>query len=417
MEENDEYYKEQKKTLNSILYELKRCNTYSRASKFYDKTIKSKKIREIMKTMGLIKINGFSDINLFNKEKKKKEEIAFNIKKIQDYLIRAEQEEKQKEIIKREKLNNTTIKKLNQMTQLNIKQYKEKHPYLPPSIGTYNPNYNSIYKKTKAAFISEKINEKKDNIIKNKSGFNIFKTLSLNHLNNSNDKKYATIETKNINHLIFIEKKEKDKNRSIFSYKTKYPNQYPIISRNKNNTISLNSLSNSNISSKKVFKIIPKIKTNFLIKESENIQNSSINSFKNNSGFYTKQMNSPKNTFESNKIDIFNKTKTYNIDTYFGNKSYVSKNKNLKTSSNNLSKRKKNLSHKTLYIKPSMPSIGYYNPNYDFIKESIPKISFLYHNINEQNDNLSYKKNLLRKIIIKYNTVTEYQVIKDLNKK
>ena len=165
MKKKDELSKEQQIPLKNIINELKKCDSYSRASKFYDKSIKSKKIKNLMKAMGLIKYSEFSEINLFNKIKKKKDIIPFSIEKVHDFLLKEEQEEKQKEIIKREKLNNTVIKKLHQMTELNINHYKYKHPHLPPCIGTYTSNYDSIYKKTKEAIITNNNKDKKDNII------------------------------------------------------------------------------------------------------------------------------------------------------------------------------------------------------------------------------------------------------------
>ena len=59
-----------------------------------------------------------------------------------------------------------------------------------------------------------------------------------------------------------------------------------------------------------------------------------------------------------------------------------------------------------------MPSIGYYNPNYDFIKENMPKICF-YYNIRKYV--FSHKKNLFRKEITKYNINREYEIMKTLN--
>ena len=48
------------------------------------------------------------------------------------------------------------------MTELNIEQHKIKHQYNPPSIGTYNPNYDSIYKKAKATIILENHEDKRN---------------------------------------------------------------------------------------------------------------------------------------------------------------------------------------------------------------------------------------------------------------
>ena len=79
-----------KNIIPNIITELKKNDSYSRSSKFYDKVIKPKKIREILKTMGFLKINGFSEFKIFNKNKIKKDEVPFNIKKIKDYLLREE---------------------------------------------------------------------------------------------------------------------------------------------------------------------------------------------------------------------------------------------------------------------------------------------------------------------------------------
>ena len=403
MKKNNNYSNGEKKTIPSIITELKKCDSYSRSSKFYDKVIKSKKIREIMKTMGLLKISGYSEFKIFTKNKKKKEEIPFSTKKIEDFLIREDQLEKEKEIIKKEKFKNTIIKKLHKMTELNIEHYKMNHQFLPPSIGTYNPNYDSIYKKTKGAIIMESHKEKKENIIKNRSGNNIIKNLSLNNTNNK--KLYSTISSR---HLYTEEKekekeKDRDKNRNIFSYNTNYKNKYPPIFRNKNNYTNYNAKTINSFSSNRKNHFKSRIKKILLKNDNKNNSISSINN----------KSNSSIKKIGENKIDIFNKTRTYtlenNIENIKNKKDNLLKNKN---QNNN-----KNLSYKSIFIKPSMPSIGYYNPKYDIINTNIPKISFLYHNNKNKKDDISYKKNLLRKVITKYNTDRDYEVIKVLNDK
>lgn len=414
MNKKNENKDEEQKTLRSVIHELKKCDAYSRASKFYDKTIKTKKITNIMKAMGLIKINEFSEVQLLNKEKKKKNHIPFSIKKVKDYLLKKEQEERQKEIIKKEKFNNTIAKKLHKMTELSIQEHNRKYSYLPPDIGTYNPKYDSIYKKTKATIISGINKDSKENIIKNKSDLNIAKTLSFNNLNN-NSKLYSTIEAKNRNCFVLTEKNEDNKNKRIFPYNNKFENKYPLINKNKN-FIKFNTLATkptSTFTMKNIFK--SKIKKNILINNAfENDKNNNSISFnKDKSKISSNQYNSSKKLFE--KSDIFCKTKAYN-NSYFKNKKKT-KMKTIKSRNDNLTNSKKNLSLKTILLKPSIPSIGYYNPKYDYIKSSLPKISFLYHNNNNQKDNFSFKKNLLRKIIIKYNINTDYEVITDLNNK
>ena len=410
-------YKQQK-SLPNFLNDLKTYDSYSRSSKFYDKSIKSKKIREIMKTMGLLKNREFSEFEMYNKNKKRNHEIPFNIQKVKSYLLKIERQKKEKEIIKQEKLNNTAIKKLHRMTELNIEHYKNMHPYIPPSIGTYSPNYDSIFKKTQATIILEDNKESKEKNIKKKSRVNILKDFSLKILSNNN--KFNTISTRNTKKVLLSE--EKDNKANILSYKVKDKNIYPLISETKEKSSNFNTLSNGSISStmkKNILKRkkIPKIKNSFFtIKTTNNNNTNSSNrnsseNIKNNSNSSRKKMDN------NNNIDIFNKTRTYNIYSIF-RKSFK-KNKKIKSL---LSRNKNNsmnirtiLSHKTMDVKPSVPSIGYYHPKYDYVKESIPKISFLYHN--KEKNGYEYKKNLLRKIISKYEVNSEYQIIKKLNMK
>ena len=397
------YYKQQQqKNLPSIIIELKKCDSYSRPSKFYDKTIKSKKIREMMKTMGLIKIKGFSELKMFHKSIKRKEEIPFDINKVKEYLLKEEQEKIQKEIDKQEKLNNTVAKKLHKMTELNIEQLKNKHQYLSPSIGTYNPNYDAIYKKPKATIFFEKRKDNSNNLnnlVRNKSGFNMMKNLSLTNINNS--KQFSTISSRNIDHPILTERKTNIKNYSIFSYNIKEKNENPL---SKDQNKNYNTISNIPFSFKKY-----KVKKNIFIKEFENKNNNSTNSIKNNSdsSYSFVKQNS------NNNLDIFSKTRPKNIDSYLGHKN--AQRNNLASRNNEKLNKDKNLTLKTLYIKPELPCIGYYNPKYDIIKANIPKISFLYHNIKK--DDKNYKKYLLRKIMTNYNVEPDYQIIKSLNNK
>ena len=413
MNKKNDYHNEEKrsqeKALHSIIQELKKCDTYSRASKYYNKSIKSRKIRDIMKTMGLIKINGFSEIQLLNKEKKK-EIMPFSIKKVKDFLRNEEKQERKKEIIKKEKFNNTIIKKIQKMTELNIQHYKNKHIYLSPDIGTYNPNYDSIYKKTKTAIITENNTDKKENNIKkNNRESNIIKSLSYYNINNNNSEHFLTIQTKSRKkNLILTDRKEKNENKKIFSYNYKFKSKYPLINNN-NDFIKFNTLTTNHNSSSSLKKNIKKKNKRDILNKNNN--SISFNKDKNKVNFYH-NTNSPKKLLEINNSDIFNKTKTYND-------SYLKINNKIKNNRNNniINANKKHLSHKTIFIKPTIPSIGYYEPKYDFIKSSLPKISFLYHNNNNYNkNNFAYKKNLLRKTILKYNMFTDYQVITDLNK-
>ena len=375
-------YKQQK-SLPNILYELKKCDSYSRSSKFYDKNIKSKKIREIMKTMGFIKCKHFSELELFYKTKKK-EMIPFNSRKVKEYLLREEEKIKERNLIKQEILNNKPIKKLYRMTVLNIEDYKSKHPNKSPSIGTYNPNYDSIYKKSKATLIFAAKESNKNGVRYNLSSKDIIKNKTLLPINKAQ--------------TFINEYKNKDKGNNSssikrFSYNDN-KNKDKKDNSNKFGNINFNTISNTSSRIK-----LASIKRNI---SSEN-KNESMNS------------NSNKNTLKNiNKnIDIFNKTRTY--EPFYENKSKSRNPKLLQLLSRNDKERKKIMSHKTIFIKPTIPSIGYYHPNYDFIKENIPKISFYNHN--DEKDPFAYKKNLLRKIVSKYDVNEEYQVIKSLNSK
>ena len=226
------------------------------------------------------------------------------------------------------------------------------------------------------------------------------KTLSLNNLDNNsnNNKKYSTLETIKIKSLKLLENKGKNRNISIFSYSSKNKNQYPLLNRNKIKNNNLNTISNSPTSSNKKNKNKSRIKNN-LIKDFDKEKNNSI-SFNNSDTYYNQSNYSKKNS-----------------NLYLGNINNKLKNRILLNPTNCNSRiiKGKNLSFKTIFLKPSIPSIGYYHPKYDYIKENIPKISFLSHN--NKKEIISYKKNLLRKIITNYNIYTEYQLIQDLNNK
>ena len=401
----------EQKYLPNIVNELKKCDSYSRTSKFYDKTIKSKKIREIMKTMGAIKINTFSEFKVYQKDKRIVDSKPFNIQKIKNYLLKVDKDEKEKEIIKQKKLNNTVFKKLYRMTVLNIENNKKKHKYETPSLGTYNPNYDAIYKKPKATIIVDNKKDsiektiktnKKYKIFKNKSGINVIKNLYINNIDNDNTKKFSTISSiKDMRD----EKRKDTINSLLFTYKEKLKGKFPKVYRNKDenqnfNTINIFPLSTGRKKTNKIKSIINK---NNLNTQYERQYKTSSNSIKNLHDNLTRSNSSTKNN-----IDIFNKTRTYYIDSYLESR----KKPNI-INKNNSKNKKKNFSHKVLFIKPEMPSIGYYNPNYDFIKENVPKICFLYHNMKK--DDFSYKKNLLRKEITKYNINREYEIVKTLN--
>ena len=55
------------------------------------------------------------------------------------------------------------------------------------------------------------------------------------------------------------------------------------------------------------------------------------------------------------------------------------------------------------------PSFNRYSPNYDFVKNSPAKISFSYHNMD--NNGLNKKKYLLRKLMSSYNVDTEFHIV------
>ena len=357
--------------------------------------------------------------------KKKKVHIPFNLQKVKNYLLNYDKKIKEQENIKKEKFNNTAIKKLYKMTALNIEEFKNKHPYIPPSIGSYSPNYESIYKKTKSTIILDNRKKTDENYFNNKSRINNnTKDLSLKTLNIDNKRKFMTISSRNTKKDLLSE--DKDKKNDISSFNTKYNvSKNPFINDNKENSSNFNTISNVSISSNLKMNIlrrkkIPKIKNFNFNKDNDDKNNNSINSGENSKNKTNKSNSSGKNIL-INTIDIFNKTRPKCLDPYFiNNLQNKIKLKSLdkdKNRTNSWNDKKKNLSHNKMVIKPSQPSIGYYNPNYDFIKESIPKISFLYHNIEKDKDRIEYKKHLLRKIISKYDVNKEYEIIKKLNEK
>ena len=99
-------------------------------------------------------------------------------------------------------------------------------------------------------------------------------------------------------------------------------------------------------------------------------------------------LNSPKKDINSNKINL---------------KKIVSINFNKM-----MSRRDKDFIN---YNSLKIPSFDRYSPKYDLVRKESPKISFSYHNMD--NDESHKKRNLLRKIISSYNVGAEFQMISD----
>jgi hypothetical protein len=57
------------------------------------------------------------------------------------------------------------------------------------------------------------------------------------------------------------------------------------------------------------------------------------------------------------------------------------------------------------------PSFNRYSPNYDFVKNSPAKISFSYHNLD--NNDINKKKLLLNKLIHSYKVDTDFHIFKN----
>lgn len=383
----------------NLLNELKECQNFSKNSKIYTKLFLNKKIDEVIRHIANIKNIETPEMQSDNKPQKKppKIKMPFNISKFKKYLdaetAKLNSKINYKKIMREKYEKSSAIKKIRDMTKINVENYRLLHPEIPPTIGSYSPNYDAIYKKPQVTIFHEKGNLDTNLFLNNNIKRSRLKTENLMPRSNKN---FFNTDISNEN----VKYKKK-----LLSQISVSSIQYPsivtnYITKQKNNdynykTINPNNYTNSN-------KFIHPLATETISNKSFN--NNSINSISNTN----------RRIQRINKILQQNKNKsdlnsTENI--YINNK-----NKNLNKTHKKLIEKEHSLKKIASAIdKPSPPSIGFYSPKYDYVKETIPKISFDKHT--NKKEGSSYKKYLLRKIMTKYDVDENYELIKTLNNK
>ena len=254
-----------------------------------------------------------------------------------------------------------------------IKNYYKKKKYvelITKDPYRYNPNYNAIFKKVPYALISsskkQNINNDKDKRLKsNATSFN----LKINNIRNKT-KDYRTIETDRN-----IKKNQINKSSNINTIKL------PIIKSNYNNNDYCKIKDNNHALR---FSKYGNSKIPWLDDKNEGQENLDqkfiINNNKNNNSLNNKKI---KNKRNHSPID-FDKMMSRK-DNDFVNISSL-----------------------------DIPSFNNYSPNYNYIKDSVAKISFSYHTL--ENNDASKKKYLLKKMISSYNADSDdihYRIIEE----
>ena len=241
-----------------------------------------------------------------------------------------------------------------------IKSYYKKKKYvelITKDPYRYNPNYDAIYKKVPYAYISsnkrQDINDDKEKRLKtNVTSLD----LKINNIR-KNSKDYRTIETDRI-----IEKSKINKSSNINTIKLpiikpNYFNNDYLKIKDDNHALRFSKYGNGN---SRLYK--PEDRN----EGQENLdQKSIINDSKNNHSHNVKKI-----TRNHSPID-FDKMMSRK-DNDFVNASSLDN-----------------------------PSFNNYSPNYNFIKDSVAKISFSYHTL--ENNDINKKKYLLKKMISSYN--------------
>ena len=233
----------------------------------------------------------------------------------------------------------------------------------------YNPNYDAVYKKIPYTLIIEPSQNNKSNI----SSFKENNSKSLrrqkiseilntdNTIENNNLKDNSTIETNR--HLV---KNRLNKSSDINTLKLPIINTNRIGFGNNNHALRFSKYGNSRIN------------------QTEN-----------------------KNESEENII-LKNSINKHNIKSSH-DRNINNKKTNFPINFDKMMSRKEN----NLVYSSSLdnPSFNRYSPNYDFIRNSSAKISFDYHNLD--NDQINKKKNLLRKLMHSYDADIHYTIIND----
>ena len=225
----------------------------------------------------------------------------------------------------------------------------------------YNPNYNAIFKKVPYVKIVEPKDKKQKNLSMNQDNLKNRNKINVTTITSSMDN---TNENENNNDNKIKEKNISVSNNNIDRIKLPIVKNNRLYERNDNHALRFSKYGNQ--------------KSIFSDNKNENEENYEQNNNYNN--------NYDNNSISCDKINM-KKIFTVNFDKMMSRKGNdLVNNYSLKT-----------------------PSFNRYSPNYDFVKNSPAKISFSYHNMD--NNDINKKKYLLRKIMASYSVDTEFHIL------
>ena len=355
-----------KKKLLDNLDEISKYSIYSKLNNNLEKFLGERSLKAFVKESK--KPKKLKKINYLEEVLKKFPKHTSEYKDPNDYISqiinrKLDFNKDDKKILKSEPYENYPIKSIKNYYRK--KEYVElitKDPY------RYNPNYNAIYKKVPYAYFSsskrQNTNNDKDKRLKNNAtSFD----LKVNGIRN-NTKDYRTIETDRN-----IEKSKINKSSNINTIKlpiikpSNYNNDYSKI-KNDNHALRFSKYGNSKIR---------------WIEDRTEVQENLDEKF----------------TINNNKNNH-----NHNLKKIKRNHSPIDFDKMMSRKDND-------------FVNPSTlenPSFNNYSPNYNFIKDSVAKISFSYHTL--ENNDVNKKKYLLKKMISSYNADSDdihYRIIEE----
>ena len=355
-----------KKKLLDNLDEISKYSIYSKLNNNIERFLGDRSLRAFVKESK--KPKKLKKINYLEEVLKKFPKHAIEYKDPNDFISQVINKKLEfikddNKILKSEPSENYPIK--------SIKNYYRKKEYvelITKDPFRYNPNYNAIYKKVPYAYISSKkrqniTNDKDKRLKSNSTTFN----LKLNNIRN-NTKDYRTIETDRN-----IEKSKINKSSNINTIKL------PIIKSNYNN--------------------------NDYFKINDDNHALRFSKYGNSRIHLQEDKNEPQEKLEQKYIIISNKNNN--------NHKYIKNRRNHSPIDFDKMMSRKDNDFVNLSSLDN-PSFNNYSPNYNFIKDSVAKISFSYHTL--ENNDANKKKYLLRKMISSYNADADdihYRIIEE----
>ena len=413
-----------KKSSSCLLGDVTPCKLISNESKLYNLLVPDQRKIEFIKNREkdrkqklfqkvinydsydiIMDIQKYQRINQSDDNKLKNNKIAtyknnkfrqFDIKKMKQFLLKQDEIEKHNKNKPNkyiEKYKNSLIGHIQDKTKERIQKYKE---YTARRrMVELNPNYDYLKKRIVSAIIRKESTPVKLRKIKiNKSFSNISNITDIASISNNFSNNSSILNnSKNT---------PNNKDLSFINYLNGGYTERPIINNHNNN---LSAVDIDKIFQRKIEKII-----NSKEEENEKENNNEENNLKLNNTEST-LINIKENPLNSSsKLTPVNINSNQNMERKVVTERKINKSNSVIFNRNYEEK----MMRRNINETGITPSFGIYKPNYNYIKEYIPSISFAQQSLNK--NNINYKKNELRKIMVKYCVNKEYELFKNLNK-